>query len=171
MGLRQKICKASFILLDAVLPPFNHCKWGNKLKHIAAKGAFAHVGEHVNWGKRLTLFSNLQIGDYSGIGDRAYIASHVKIGSHVMIGRDLKIFTRNHKTDRTDISMDNQGFEEVSPLEIGDDVWICDSVIITPGCSRIGNGCILAAGSVITKDVPDYCVVGGNPAKVIRKRV
>lgn len=171
MGFRQKLCKAAFIALDTLLPAYNHCKWGNRLKNAAAKGAFAHVGDHVNWGKRLTLTSDLQIGDHSGIGDRAYIASHVKIGSHVMIGKDLKIFTRNHNTDRLDIPMQEQGFAEVSPLEIGSDVWICDSVIVTPGCCRIGNGCILAAGSVVTKDVPDYCVVGGNPAKVIRRRV
>ena len=170
MGLGQKICKASFVLLDAVLPPFNYCKWGNKLKNSVAKGAFAYVGDNVNWGKRLTLTSDLRIGDHSGVGDRAYIASNVKIGEYVMMGRDVKIFTRNHKTDRTDIPMEQQKFEEVSPLEIGDDVWICDNVIITPGCCRIGNGSILAAGAVVTKDVPDYCVVGGNPAKVIRYR-
>lgn len=87
-----------------------------------------------------------------------------------MIGKDLKIFTQNHRTDRVDIPMREQGFWPVSPLVIGDDVWICDSVIITPGCSSIGTGSILAAGAVVTADVEPYTIVGGNPAKPIKRR-
>lgn len=55
------------------------------------------------------------------------------------------------------------------PVEIGDDVWIGNRVIILPGV-KIGKGCILASGSVITKDVEPYSVMGGVPAKLIRKR-
>ena len=134
MNLKKKICKGIFILLDKILPAYNRCRWGNSLKNIFAKRAFGHVGNQVNWGKKLILTSDLRIGDQSGVGDRAYIASKVTIGNHVMIGKDLKIFTSNHRTDRTDIPMQKQGFQAASPLMIGDDVWICDSVIITPGC-------------------------------------
>ena len=63
-----------------------------------------------------------------------------------------------------------QGASEFSPLVIGNDVWICDNVIITPSCCNIGDGSILAAGAVITKDVDPYTVVGGNPARVIKHR-
>ena len=63
-----------------------------------------------------------------------------------------------------------QGFSEISPLSIGNDVWIGDNVMITAGCNRIGEGSIIAAGSVVTKDVEPYSVVGGNPAKIIRYR-
>ncbi len=63
-----------------------------------------------------------------------------------------------------------QGFTEISSLVIGNDVWIGDDVIITVGCCHIGEGSILAAGAVVTKDIEPYCVVGGNPAKVIRYR-
>lgn len=59
---------------------------------------------------------------------------------------------------------------EISPIVIGNDVWIGDNVIISTGCCQIGDGSILAAGAVVTKDVEPYCVVGGNPAKVIRYR-
>lgn len=110
------------------------------------------------------------IGDFSGVGDNARIPKGVTIGNDVMIGRDLKIFTKNHKSDRTDIPMRLQGFTEISPLVIKNDVWIGDDVIITAGCCHIGEGSILAAGAVVTKDVEPYCVVGGNPAKVIRYR-
>ena len=170
MGFRQKVCKSLFLISDALFPAYNRCKLGNTIKNAFAKKAFRYVGDHVNWGKKLNISSSLQIGDHSGIGDRAYIAPEVTIGKNVMIGKDLKIFTQNHRIDRLDIPMREQGTSEVSPLTIGDDVWICDSVIITPGCSQIGSGSILAAGSVVTKDVAPYAVVGGNPAKIIRYR-
>ena len=166
----QKICRISFRFLNATLPAYDRCRWGNKLKNVFAKHAFAHVGSNVNWGKRLTLSPDLRIGDNSGIGDRAFITGSVTIGSDVMIGKDLKIFTRNHEVSRTDVLMRLQGFCETSPLTIGNDVWICDSVIITPGCNRIGNGSVLAAGAVVTCDVEDYAIVGGNPARVIKYR-
>ena len=169
-GKMRLVYRRIFKLLDHLLPDYTRCAWGNKLKTYFAKKAFDHVGDHVNWGKRLSLPLNLRIGDYSGIGDRAFITSSVTIGDNVMIGKDLKIFTRNHRTDRTDIPMCQQGFCAISPLEIGNDIWICDNVIITPGCSRIGDGCILAAGAVVTRDVEPYSIVGGNPAVVIRKR-
>lgn len=57
-----------------------------------------------------------------------------------------------------------------SPLEIGYDVWIGARVIVLPGCTRIGAHSIIGAGAVVTKDVPDYAIVGGNPARVIRMR-
>ncbi|MFA6012030.1 MAG: CatB-related O-acetyltransferase [Desulfobacteraceae bacterium] len=55
-------------------------------------------------------------------------------------------------------------------LVIGHDVWLGANTIICPGCHRIGNGAVAGAGSVITKDVPDYAIVGGNPAKIIKMR-
>ncbi|MBQ9779944.1 MAG: acyltransferase [Clostridia bacterium] len=158
------------MLFDDLLPSYTHCKWGNTLKNFFAKGTFSHVGKGVNWGKHVRVFSDLRIGDYSSVGNRAYIDAQVTIGDNVMIGRDLKIFTQNHQTERVDVPMCQQGFCDVSPLTIGNDIWICDSVIITPGCTRIGDGSILAAGAVVTADVEPYTVVGGNPAKVIKRR-
>ena len=57
-----------------------------------------------------------------------------------------------------------------TPLEIEQDVWIGARAIILPGCKHIGAHYIIGAGAVVTKDVPDYAIVGGNPAKVIRMR-
>ena len=170
MKLKKKFGRVMFRFFDKVLPSYNYCRWGSRLKSFFARRAFDRVGKGVNWGKRLTIGDGFSIGDRSGVGNGAYIASRVTIGNDVMMGRDVKIFTRNHKTDRTDIPMREQGFFDISPLVIGNDVWICDSVIITPGCSVIGDGCILGAGSVVTKDVEPYSVVAGNPAKVIKKR-
>lgn len=170
MNKWRQINRIAFQLAARLLPGYKHCRWGNRLKNAFARKAFSHVGKDVNWGRSVQISLDFGIGDNSGVGDGANIPKGVTVGNDVMIGKDLKIFTKNHKNDRTDIPMRLQGFTDISPLNIENDVWIGDSVIITPGCTRIGEGSIIAAGSVVTKDVQPYCVVGGNPAKVIRYR-
>lgn len=140
----RQINRMIFHLAACLLPAYNRCRWGNKVKNAFAKNAFSHVGEAVNWGKNVLISVDFIIGNFSGVGDNARIPKGVTIGNDVMIGRDLKIFTKNHKSDRTDIPMRLQGFTEISPLVIGNDVWIGDDVIITAGCCHIGDGSILA---------------------------
>jgi len=65
--------------------------------------------------------------------------------------------------------MMQQGFEPEKPVQIGDDVWIGDNVTILPGV-HIGNGCIIAAGAVVTQAVPAFSISAGVPAKVIKMR-
>lgn len=86
-----------------------------------------------------------------------------------MMGTDVTIITRNHRFDRTDIPMMEQGFEEERPVYIGNDVWIGDRALILPGV-HVGDGSIITAGAVVTKDVPPYSIVGGVPARKIRNR-
>ncbi len=166
----RQINRIAFHIVDRILPNYRHCRWGNRLKNVFARNAFSAVGKNVNWGKSVLISMDFRIGDFSGVGDGARIPKGVTIGDDVMIGRDLKIYTKNHRTDRTDIPMRLQGFTDVSSLTIENDVWIGDNVIITAGCNRISIGSVVAAGSVVTKDVEPYSVVGGNPAKVIRYR-
>ena len=142
----RQINRIAFHLTARLLPAYNHCRWGNNVKNAFAKIAFSHVGEAVNWGKNVLISADFVIGDFSGVGNNARIPKGVTIGNDVMIGRNLKIFTKNHKSDRTDIPMRLQGFTEISSLVIGNDVWIGDDVIITAGCYHIGEGSILAAG-------------------------
>ncbi len=92
------------------------------------------------------------------------------IGDYVMIGEYTMFLGGAHKFDRTDIPIGHQGHGEKTPLTIEDDVWIGVHVIVLPGCNHIGKGVIIGAGSVVTKDIPDYAIVGGNPAKIIRYR-
>lgn len=129
----------------------------------------ADCGAEVNMEKDAIFSQKVTLGDFSGIGINAKIYGECHIGAFVMMGTDVTVITRNHRFDRTDVPMMKQGFEDEKPVYIGDDVWIGDRVIILPGV-HIGNGCIIAAGSVVTKDVPRYTVVGGVPAKVIRAR-
>lgn len=170
MNLKQKVFKGVFVLADKILPPYNYCRWGNRVKSYFAKNHMNYVGRNVNWGKNLHIPYDFSIGNESGIGNNAYIGYGVTLGNNVMMGRNVTIFTSNHITNRIDLPMSEQGFTTTSPLCIEDDVWICEGVIITPRCCRIGRGSILAAGAVVTKDVLPFSVVGGNPAKLIRMR-
>lgn len=86
-----------------------------------------------------------------------------------MMGEDCTIITRNHMHDRTDIPMNQQGFEAERPVTIGNDVWIGDRVTILPGVT-IEDGCIIGAGAVVTRDIPAYSIAAGIPARVIKQR-
>lgn len=153
------------------LPPsFSGIKVGQKkLRGFCGKLMLKSCGKNVNIEQGATFSYKVSLGDHSGIGVNARINGACTIGHHVMMGSDVVILTRNHAFDRTDIPMMEQEFEQERPVVIGDDVWICDRVIILPGVT-VGNGSILAAGAVVTHDVPPYAIVGGVPARVIRMR-
>jgi maltose O-acetyltransferase len=125
-------------------------------------------------GKRLKIKRNadvsmfIEIGDYSELGTNCIIQSNTKIGQNVMMGPDVKIYTKNHKFDRLDIPIQYQGHTEETVV-IGDDVWLGANVIITPGVT-IGSHVIVGAGSVVTKDIPDFAIVAGVPAKILKFR-
>lgn len=90
------------------------------------------------------------------------------IGKNVMMGPDVTILTHTHNIERTDIPMGHQG-SRIAEVVIGNDVWIGMRVIIMSGV-KIGNGVVIGAGAVVTKNVPDFAIVGGVPAKIIRYR-
>lgn len=89
----------------------------------------------------------------------------VNIGNNVMIGPNVDIYTVNHPMTAV---RRRKYLAKAFPVNIGNDVWIAGKVTITPGVS-IGNNVVVAAGAVITKDVPDNTLVGGVPAQVIKK--
>ena len=86
-----------------------------------------------------------------------------------MMGTDCLIYTQNHKFDEIDKLMRLQGFQGTKPVYIGNNCWIGGRVTILPGV-KIGDGSIIGAGAVVTKDVPENSIVAGNPAVVVKKR-
>lgn len=87
-----------------------------------------------------------------------------------MIGNNVTIFSSSHVFDRTDIPIQAQGMKSYPPFEIEDDVWIGQNVIIMPKVGKLAKGTIVGAGSVVTKQFPEYSIIGGNPARLIRLR-
>lgn len=115
--------------------------------------------------------SKISIGNNSGIGSYFHVQNtELKIGNNVMMGEEVLILGGGHGNSRTDIPMNKQGHLPNSELEICDDVWIGSRVTILGKTKRIGTGVIIGAGAVVTKPIPDWAIVAGNPAKIIRYR-
>ena len=123
----------------------------------------------------------IELGSYSYgvVSDILNFPVKTLIGRYTSIGPSVKIFSANHPSEflsmhpffyRSDIGIASEERITRNRLVIGHDVWIGANALICPGCCRVGNGSIVAAGSVVTKDVPDFSVVGGNPAVVIKMR-
>lgn len=143
--------------------------FAKQIRMSCAKLLLEKCGNNVNIEKGAIFSTKVNIGNNSGIGIRAAIHGPCTIGNDVMMGPDCVIYVRNHCYDRTDIPMWQQGFYNDEPVTIGNDVWIGGRVTILPGV-KIGNGAVIGANAVVTKDVPDYAIVGGNPARILKMR-
>tara|TARA_Y100000588_G_scaffold391972_1_gene502298 strand:+ start:1367 stop:2062 length:696 start_codon:yes stop_codon:yes gene_type:complete len=112
----------------------------------------------------------LKVGDNSNIGPYSYIgcSGYIEIGNNVMMGPRVSIYAENHVFDSISETMKSQGITR-SGVIINDDCWLASNVVILAGV-EVGKGAIIAAGSVVTKSVPEYSIVAGNPAKVIKFR-
>lgn len=141
------------------------------LRNFLAQNILDHCGHNVWIDDRVKFGSGngRRLGNNSGLGSNAQIGKHTDIGDNVMMGPNVTIITRNHRFDSTEIPMNDQGYYDHEPVIIEDDVWIGNNVIILPGV-RIGKGSIIGAGAVVTKNITPYSIVGGVPAKLIRKR-
>lgn len=108
----------------------------------------------------------IQIGDCSRIGLHNTIIGPVHIGNHVNLAQGVVVSGLNHNYNRTDIPISEQGVS-TALITINDDVWIGANTVIAAGVT-IGCHCVIGAGSVVTKDIPDYSVAVGSPAKVLK---
>ena len=113
---------------------------------------------------------DVEIGDNSGIGANTVIPDNIIIGKDVMLSRQCFILSRNHCFDRTDVPIKAQGYLEKRQTIIEDDCWIGLRTVMTPG-RHVKKGTIVGMGSCLTKDFPEYSIVGGSPAKLIKSRV
>ena len=116
------------------------------------------------------LGEKLEIGENVGIAANAFIAvrGNVKIGSNTIFGPGVSIHAENHNFSDLEKPIRLQGATRKG-ITIGEDCWIGSKTVILDGVN-IGNHVIVAAGAVVNKDIPDYSIVGGVPAKVIKMR-
>lgn len=114
---------------------------------------YMDFGKNITFGENVFINANVHMQDQGGI----------RIGNNVLIGHQVVLATLDH-----DFKPEDRGVLHPAPIVIEDDVWIGANATITKGV-RIGHGAIVAAGSVVTKDVPAMTIVGGSPAKVIKE--
>lgn len=173
--MKKIICLLIYKLFLVWLPCTNNSFFISKLirwiRSTIAGGCFDVCGKNINIEKNADFGTGegIRIGDNSGIGVNCDVRGPLIIGNNVMMGPDVRIMTSNHNTSRTDIPMVQQEQMAKQLVVVGDDVWIGTRVIILPGV-KIGSGSIIGAGAVVTKDVPEYAVVVGVPAKIIKYR-
>ena len=110
---------------------------------------------------------DVSIGDHTRIGIHCTVIGPVCIGNNVNLAQGITVTALNHNFEDATKRIDEQGIS-TKPVVIGDDVWIGANAVILPGVT-IGRHVVVAAGAVVTKDVPDNCVVGGVPAKLIKQ--
>lgn len=107
------------------------------------------------------------IGNHTMIGIGSVVIGPVKIGHNVMLAQHIVVSGLNHGYE--DVSLPPSRQKEIrKQIVISDDVWIGANSVITAGV-RIGKHVVIGAGSVVTKDVPDFCVAVGNPARIVKK--
>ena len=110
---------------------------------------------------------DVMIGDHTRIGLHNTIIGPVIIGSHVNLAQGITITALNHNFEDSEKRIDEQGVS-TSAVVIEDDIWIGANAVILPGVT-IGHHSVVAAGAVVTKDVPPHSLVAGVPAKVIKQ--
>jgi acetyltransferase-like isoleucine patch superfamily enzyme len=165
------------------LAPLNRLRrmWLRVTEAIAGADSarrFGSSGDNVSFDPRGTYtFENIYLGSHVNLGARACLIasrSRIQIGNHVMFGPDVTIRGGNHRIDVVGKYMDEVTDNDKLPqndlgVVVEDDVWVGQGAVLLGGVT-VGRGSVVGAGSVVTKTVPPYSIVGGNPARVIRAR-
>lgn len=194
MKVINKISKLLFQIYISILSSIP-TEIGKRLRYIAYKPLFKRVNGYVSIDSGVTIlgFENIELGVNVTFMKNSYIYAHdngeLKIGNNftintnsqlgasfgkIIIGNDCAIAANcvlrasNHNFDNPDIPFREQG-HKYGKIIIEDDVWIASNCVIIAN-KKIGRSSIIAAGSVVTKDVESYSIIGGVPAKLIRKR-
>ena len=141
--------------------------WSVTFRELMRKFYGVHIGIH----------------SYGPCLNPGVLPNGTSVGNYCSLAEGIQVFRRNHPTDRITqhpffynaeaglLDRDSIPRVEDNPLSIGHDVWIGQSVIIAPGCRVIGDSSVIAAGAVVTKDVPPFAIVGGIPGRFLRWRL
>lgn len=159
------------LLPKSTMPIIGKCS--KAFRRFLCKRIFAScgIGLNVEQGAYFGNGKDIKVGNFVGLGKNFKSLNRIlTIEDELMMGEDVLFLGGGHNYESLDIPMGKQGNKPATSLYICSDVWIGARVIVLPGCKRIGKGVIIGAGSVVTKDIPDYAIVGGNPARVIKSR-
>ena len=155
-----------------LLPRLMHTSLVRRLLGVRGRrAAFARLGADIapdvrlSYGVFIRFPANVTIGAGTRVSGRVRIEAwdKVTIGRCCMFNDDVLILTAQHDIDSAQFEAD------VRPVTIGDHVWLPQRIVVLPGV-RIGDAAVIGTGSVVTRDVPAYAVVAGNPARIIRER-
>lgn len=169
MNIYIKIKNLLFYILN--------CKKFGKIEYpiYYANSAFINNKKKIFFEKRIVVPEKcyispieLYVGENTWLGVNAFICGKVKIGANVMLGPNVVIPGANHRIDDLKKNMIDSGLK-IKGTIIEDDVWIGANAVILDGVT-IKKGAVIGAGSVVTRDVPEYSIVVGNPAKIVRYR-
>lgn len=172
IAISKIICYILYYYFAIYLPESRkYYRLGGRIRLFLCKRLFKKCSNTANIerGARFGTGLDIELGEHSGIGINAHIPSNTIIGDYVMMGPNCYILAQNHNFKDTETPMLKQGYLPTCQTIIEDDVWIGRNVLMTPG-RHIAKGSIIAAGCVLTKDFPEYSIVGGNPGKLIRSR-
>jgi acetyltransferase-like isoleucine patch superfamily enzyme len=137
------------------------------------------IGDNVSIARDSILFctgviahrgSGITIGDRTGIGARAFLAGQggITIGNDVITGPNIQVFSENHNFDNVTQTIKEQGVTKQAVI-IGNNCWLGGGITILAGVI-LGDGCVVAAGSVVNKSFPANSIIAGVPAKLIKSR-
>ncbi|MGM9977867.1 MAG: acyltransferase [Clostridium sp.] len=180
-GTKKKV----FIGKKVVLKHKSHIYFSNKVQikdYVEINGLSKEnvvLGENVTIGKYSiirgtgaiqSLGKGIKIGKNFGCGDFCFFgcSGGIIIGENVMLGQNVRFHSQNHKFDRLDIPMREQGVVSKG-IKVGNDCWIGAGATILDGVT-IGNGCVIGGNTLVNIDIPDYAVAVGNPVKIIKFR-
>ena len=151
--------------------PLPGYKFGNRLRSWICSRLFKSAGKNIviKHGAYFGDGRNVIMGNFSQLGINCKIQNDLVMGDYVIMGPDVVIYSSMHAYDKTDTPIMLQGVTKSNPVIIGNDVWIGIRCVIMPGV-KIGDHVIIGSGAVVTKNIPDYAVAGGVPAKIIHFR-
>jgi acetyltransferase-like isoleucine patch superfamily enzyme len=151
-------------------------RWLNAFRNVLVFGVryrWVRRGRHVHCQWTTKFWSprrDIVLGDHVGIGHWCLFQADTAIGSHVMIASHVAFLNRDdHRTDVIGKTMWDSGRGDMHRIVVEDDVWVGHGAILLSPVT-IGRGAVIAAGSVVTRNVPRYAIVGGNPATFLRMR-
>lgn len=146
-------------------------RWKQNIKYARARKIARKRGATIGEGVIMSIAfakkanKNLIVGSHTSIQtDKIDMRSPVSIGNHVIIGSGVEIITASHNIDSPDWTLKCYG------IKIEDYVWIATNSLVLPSCRKIAYGNVVGAGSVVVRNTESMSVLGGNPAKEIRKR-